>query len=333
MTRKTVSATVMVALCATAITPLAAQTRPAPVERPQILPVPGGGPAVQPPRPTYPGGPAIQPPKPTYPGGPAIQPPRPTYPQKPKPPRPGNGNGNDYGRTIRCESVKHKTERCSVRTENRVQLVRRLGGSCVQNRTWGFTSNTIWVSNGCSAEFAYGRWAGDGGQYPGNPYPGNPYPQPYPEKEKDKGPSTGAVIAGVAVAGGLIALLASNANKKKKEKEAAEAANTPAPTPEPEAPATFPPGPPAALVADLSPLPTAARPSVQTCLYEAARQIGATGGTRLSYDKLTSLEQGNGGWRFGASLTATYPDGDRVLPLYCRATPTKVIQLDFASGG
>ncbi|QUT06386.1 DUF3011 domain-containing protein [Sphingobium phenoxybenzoativorans] len=313
MTRRFVSLTVMIALSATAITPLAAQTRPTPIEKPQILPVPGG--------------PAVQPPRPTYPGGPVIQPPKPTYPQRPQPP------GNNYGRTIRCESVRHKTERCAVRTENRVQLVRRLGGSCVQNRTWGFTKSNIWVSNGCSAEFAYGRWAGGGGQYPGNPYPDRPYPQPYPEKEKDKGPSTGAVIAGVAVAGGLIALLASNASKKKKEKEAAEAANAATPEPEAEAPATFPPGPPAALVADLSPLPAASRPSVQTCLYEAARQIGATGGTRLSYDKLTSLEQGNGGWRFGASLTATYPDGERTLPLYCRATPTKVIQLDFASGG
>jgi hypothetical protein len=215
------------------------------------------------------------------------------------------------------------TQRCSARTQNRVELVRKIDGKCSQGKTWGYSQSLIWVSNGCKAEFAYGRWAGGGS--------GGTYP-PYPEPEKDKGPSTGAIIAGVAVAGGLIALLASNANKKKKEKEASEAA-APAPAPEPETPATFPPGPPAALSADLSALPSASRPSVQTCLYEAAKQIGATGGTRLSYDKLTSLEPGNGGWRFGASLTATYPDGDRTLPLYCRATPTKVIQLDFSSGG
>lgn len=310
MARKIVSTIVILALCSAAVTPLAAQTRPAPVDRPQILPVPDRpttkpfppGPQIQPPRPVRP-----RPPRPN-PGGPQIQPPRP-------------GHGADGG-TIRCESRKGATQRCSVRTQNRVTLVRRLGGGCTQGRTWGHSANSIWVSNGCRAEFAYGRYAGGGGgQYPGYPYPDRP------DHDRHDGPSTGAVIAGVAVAGGLIALLASNANKKKKAEEAAAA------PPEPEAPKTFPPGPPAALSADLSALPSDARPSVQTCLYEAAKQIGATGGARLSYDKLVSLEPGNGGWRFGASLTATYPDGDRTLPLYCRATPTKVIQLDFASGG
>lgn len=290
-----ISTSVMVALLSGSLLPsVSAQTRPAPGE-PQILPVPER-PVTRPmpPRPN-PGGPQIQPPRPN-PGGPQIQPPRP-YP------------GGQYGRTIRCESRNGRTQRCSVRTENRVQLVRRLGGNCTQGRTWSYNSNQIWVSNGCRAEFAYGRGVGGGGgQYPG-----------YPRPEKDKGPSTGAIIAGVAVAGGLIALLASSSKKK------SEAA------PEAEAPATFPPGPPAALSADLAPLPSAARPSVQTCLHEAARQIGATGGSRVSYDRLVSLEPGNGGWRFGASLTATYPDGNRTLPLYCRATPTKIIQFDFSN--
>lgn len=331
MTNRSVGTLVIVALLSTSGTmPLAAQTRPAPVEEPQVLPtrpsppttrpVPPTPPTpvplpspipdrpqIQPPRPN-PGGPSIQPPRPN-PGRPEIQPPRPTYPGGPsiQPPRPGNG----YGQTIRCESRQNRHQRCAVNTEDRVQLVRRLGGTCTQGRSWGYDRRSIWVDRGCRAEFAYGRWAGDGGYYP--------------EPEKDKGPSPVVIIAGVAVAAGLVALLA-GAGKKKQTEAAAPA------TPEPEAPATFPAGPPAALVADLSPLPSAARPSVQTCLHEAARQIGATGGTRLSYDKLVSLEPGNGGWRFGASLTARYPDGERVLPLYCRATPAKVIQLDFANG-
>lgn len=317
-----ISTSVMVALLSGSVLPsVFAQTRPAPGE-PQILPVPerpvtrpipprpnpGGGPQIQPPRPN-PGGPQIQPPRPN-PGGPQIQPPRPN-PGGPQiqPPRPYPGD--QYGRTIRCESRSGRTQRCSVRTENRVQLVRRLGGNCTQGRTWGYNSNQIWVSNGCRAEFAYGRnVGGGGGQYPG-----------YPRPDRDKGPSTGAIIAGVAVAGGLIALLASSGKKK----------DTTAPVAD--VPATFPPGPPAALSANLAALPSDARPSVQTCLHEAARQIGATGGSRVSYDKLVSLEPGNGGWRFGASLTASYPDGNRTLPLYCRATPTKIIQFDFANQG
>lgn len=232
--------------------------------------------------------------------------------------RPGYHDNAGYLDSLRCESRRNKRERCAADTDNRVQLTRVLAGQCREGRTWGYDRRSIWVDKGCRAVFSYGY--AQNGQYPG---------RPDPDRDKDKGPSTGAIIAGVAVAGGLIALLASNANKKKKE-EAAAATPEPA-TPQPAAPATYPPGPPAALSADLSPLPSASRPSVQTCLREAARQIGVTGGTRLTYDRLVSLEPGNGGWRFGAQLTASYPDGDRSLPLYCRATPTKVIQLDFAA--
>lgn len=278
-----VAALVIVTLLSASVMPVSAQTAPTPPGQPQILPVP------------------VRPMPPT--GRPEIQPPRPG--------RPGYDNG--YGQTIRCESRSNRRQQCRVNTQNRVQLIRTIGGRCVQGRSWGFDQRSIWVDRGCRADFAYGRSGG-----------GYPYPQPQPEK--DKGPSTGLIIGGVVVAAGLVALLASSANKKK-----ATSAETPVSAPEPETPATFPAGPPAALSADLSPLPSAARPSIQLCLREAARQIGATGGTRLLYDKLVSLEQGNGGWRFGASLIATYPDGDRTLPLYCRATPTKVIQLDFAT--
>src|SRR3546814_18146327 len=75
---------------------------------------------------------------------------------------------------------------------------------------------------------------------------------------------------------------------------------------------------PATLSANLSALPSAARPSVQNCMNDAARQIGVTGGTRLSYDRLVNLEQGNGGWRIRAAMTATYPDGARSMEMYCR---------------
>ena len=50
----------------------------------------------------------------------------------------------------------------------------------------------------------------------------------------------------------------------------------------------------------------------------------------LSYDKLVSLEQGNGGWRIRAAMTATYPDGSKPVEMYCRATPSEIIQLDFS---
>ena len=222
--------------------------------------------------------------------------------------RPGYGNNQGYAGTIRCATNNNKTKRCNVRTENRVMLISREGGTCTEGRTWGYDSRAIWVARKCGGTFAYGY--------------GNNWGQP--EKEKDKGPSTALIIGGVAVAAGLVALLAS---KKKKPDASAEQTTTPTV----EEPKTYPPGPPASLSADLATVPAEARPSMQTCLFEASRQIGATGGTRLKFDKVTSIEPGNGGWRFRADTTATYPDGDRTLPIYCRATPTKVVQLDFTT--
>ena len=119
------------------------------------------------------------------------------------------------------------------------------------------------------------------------------------------------------MAGGLIALLASQ-KKKKADGTATE-----------ETAVTHPARGPATLSANLSSLPSASRPSVQNCMNDAARQIGITGGTRLSYDKLISLEQGNGGWRIRATMTATYPDGAKQVEMFCRATPSDIIQLDF----
>jgi hypothetical protein len=212
---------------------------------------------------------------------------------------------DDYAGMIRCESRSNRYQQCNVATNDRVELVRRLGGRCNAGRQWGYTASYVWVNNGCRAEFGYGYR--------------NVRP---PEKDKDKGPSTGLIIGGIVVAGGLLALLASQSKKKKAE--AGEPVQEGTTTP------TYPAGPPATLSANLSALPSAARPSVQNCMNDAARQIGVTGGTRLSYDRLVNLEQGNGGWRIRAAMTATYPDGAKQIEMYCRATPTQIIQLDFS---
>lgn len=207
---------------------------------------------------------------------------------------------DDYAGTLRCESWSYKYQQCNVPTNNRVDLTRKIAGKCNAGRQWGYTGDYIWVDKGCRAEFAYGYR---------NVQPTRP--------DKDKGPSTGLIIGGVVVAGGLLALLLS---KKKKSADGTSE----------EGAATHPPRGPATLSANLSGLPSAARPSVQNCMTDAARQIGVTGGTRLSYDKLVSLEQGNGGWRIRAAMTATYPDGPKAIEMYCRATPSDIIQLDFS---
>ena len=107
-------------------------------------PPPGGPVVVQP----TPGGPQIQPPRP---GRPQILPPRPGRPEIVQP-SPGYG----YAGTLRCESRNNNMQRCNVRTDNRVDLQRVIGGRCSKGRDWGFTANQIWVSGGCRAEFAYG---------------------------------------------------------------------------------------------------------------------------------------------------------------------------------
>jgi hypothetical protein len=210
---------------------------------------------------------------------------------------------NHYAGTIDCRSRGNRVEVCRVPTSNRVVLLRQLGGRCVQGSNWSFSHQDIRVWSGCYGRFAYGY---------NNGYP-TPLPQPVPER--DRGPSAGAVIAGVVVAGGLIALLASAAKKKN---PAAPASASP-----------FPPGPPASVSADLSGLQASARPTMQNCLFAASKEIGVTGGSKMRLDRITKLEPGNGGWRFNAELTSTYPDGDRATPIYCRATPTKIVQLDF----
>lgn len=295
------------ALVTQSITPLMAQTRPAPQDRPVPLPRPVPDRPVPLPQPV--------PDRPVPLPGPIVDRPVPLpqpVPGRPRPPRPGYpgnpdwGSNRGYAGRISCESRNSRTRYCNVNTQNRVVLLRADGGVCNQGRGWGYDRRSIWVRN-CRATFAYGY---------GNNWGGGWQPE-YPDR--DKGPSTGLIIGGVAVAAGLIALLASK-NKK------------PADSTAPEAPPTsYPPGPPAALSADLTLVRSEARPSLQTCLFEASRQIGVTGGTRLRLDRITSIEPGNGGWRFAADLTASYPDGDRTTPFYCRATPTKVVQLDFTS--
>lgn len=223
-----------------------------------------------------------------------------------------------YTGRLTCESRNGRRQVCAAPTDGYAVVLRNLSRTqCVQGRNWSVDRRAIVVDDGCRAEFGYGRAYAGGGSYPG-----------YPQPDRNRGPSTGAVIAGVAVAGGLIALLASQANKKKAATEAA-AAPPPASGSGSVPGTSFRPGPPAAIAADLRELPAAARGPAQTCMFEAARQIGATGGTRVAWDKMTSLEPGNGGYRFRADLTADYPDGQRQVPMFCRATPSRVIQLDF----
>ena len=63
----------------------------------------------------------------------------------------------ERGMTVTCESMNYRHQECPV-PDGPVSLVRQLStppGDCIEGRTWGFDreNNTIWVRNGCRAEF------------------------------------------------------------------------------------------------------------------------------------------------------------------------------------
>ncbi|MGK3725519.1 DUF3011 domain-containing protein [Stenotrophomonas maltophilia] len=68
---------------------------------------------------------------------------------------------------IRCESQNNRERVCNTGWRN-AQLVRQLSGSaCDEGRTWGSRNGSIWVTNGCRAEFveARGGWGGGNSNY------------------------------------------------------------------------------------------------------------------------------------------------------------------------
>jgi hypothetical protein len=64
-----------------------------------------------------------------------------------------------FAETIRCDSDRGRRHECSFEGFGRVELLRQLSRTeCVEGRTWGIEGrHTVWVSNGCRAEFAIRR--------------------------------------------------------------------------------------------------------------------------------------------------------------------------------
>ncbi len=66
-------------------------------------------------------------------------------------------NGAGTGTTVVCASQRGERQTCAADTRSGVTLVTSLGpGACELGRTWGYDEKSIWVSDGCSAEFAIG---------------------------------------------------------------------------------------------------------------------------------------------------------------------------------
>jgi hypothetical protein len=152
---------------------------------------------------------------------------------------------------------------------------------------------------------------------------------PPPRYYYDDGPSVGEVIAGVAVTGTLLYVL-SEATKPKQQTVVVQGGPPPMPPPpQPYVPPKNSTGAPAKISVDFAGLAPEARPSASVCIAEASRQIGATGGTEIRIDRIVDVEPGNGGYRFRVNLIGVYPDETRTIPMYCRATPEKIVELTF----
>ena len=67
----------------------------------------------------------------------------------------GYGDGGRNSGTVTCESQDGRYVFCRTGRVRQVQLQRQLSrGACVQNETWGYRADGIWVSNGCRGEFS-----------------------------------------------------------------------------------------------------------------------------------------------------------------------------------
>ena len=60
-------------------------------------------------------------------------------------------------RYVTCESGSGGRRHCATDTLGGVQMIRQLSKSqCIQHSTWGYDRKSIWVSQGCRAEFQIG---------------------------------------------------------------------------------------------------------------------------------------------------------------------------------
>ncbi|HEY4582537.1 MAG TPA: DUF3011 domain-containing protein [Lysobacter sp.] len=73
--------------------------------------------------------------------------------------------GTPGGSRFRCESDGRRERSCPLRTQGSVRLAKQLSSAaCVAGRSWGVEGDSVWVREGCRAEFEIvpvrvdGRW-------------------------------------------------------------------------------------------------------------------------------------------------------------------------------
>ncbi|MGL6044364.1 MAG: DUF3011 domain-containing protein [Sandaracinobacteroides sp.] len=224
-----------------------------------------------------------------------------------------SSSNRNFAGTTRCESQNQRPRTCRARTQGRVEIVQVHGGSCRRGASFTYTGNDIRVTNGCRATFAYGY--------------GNVRPQ------ADSGSNALPwLLAGAGATAGIVALANSGNNQPAPSQPvpaqpAPPAAPAPIAPPAPQPPeSNFPALPPARIVANTQMLTPDQQRTMQTCLFEGARQVGLAGGSVITLSSIDRIEQGSGGWRFNARGTATFPNADRNFAVFCRATPGQIVE-------
>jgi Protein of unknown function (DUF3011) len=73
---------------------------------------------------------------------------------------PATKSGAQQAATVSCASKPGERSSCPADTSRGVVLLRSMGQApCLLGRTWGYDQASVWVSDGCSAEFATGAVA------------------------------------------------------------------------------------------------------------------------------------------------------------------------------
>ena len=90
-----------------------------------------------------------------------LLPPATVAAQTPSSPAPGTPDQNTAQKTVvgpvTCSSKPGERSSCAADTSKGVVLLRSMGEApCMLGRTWGYDQASIWVSDGCSAEFGTG---------------------------------------------------------------------------------------------------------------------------------------------------------------------------------
>jgi hypothetical protein len=78
-----------------------------------------------------------------------------------------SGSSSNLPRRATCESKDERLNQCAMDTRGTVRVVRQISNTrCVENVNWGINSNSVWVKDGCRAEFeSTGGYSGGGGGY------------------------------------------------------------------------------------------------------------------------------------------------------------------------